>query len=1166
MSQARSLQPGFLVVHANAPEQLRALVVNWLQRYPLMPLESEHILVQSNGIAQWLKLALANEPDATEAGCGIASAINVQLPARFIWQLYRNVLGQQHISERSAYSRDLLRWHLLSLLPELPDEPCYAPLRHFFADDPTLLKTYQLAEQLAALYDQYQVYRADWLNLWQDGQDQLVNSRGQLKPLQPDQQWQSSLWRMLHSRISEQQLGDSRAEVHQRFIDKLAAMPAKEAASILPRRLIIFGISAMPQQSLQVLAAIAPFCQVLLAVHNPCQHYWADIISEKELLRAQRHRQSYKAGMPADINDEQLHVHAQPLLASWGRQGRDYIRLLDEFDETAQYKNLFVNQRIDLFQPPEASRLLGMLQHDIYDLRPVRDSQQHWPAIANSDQSIQFHLAHSAMREVEILHDQLLAAFQQDHSLTPRDIMVMVPDIAGYAPLIQAVFASIKPEDPRYIPFTIADLPPGTEQPMFKAVEQLMALAQSRFQLSDILDLLEVPAVRQRFGIDESGLPLLHHWLQDAGARWGLDATQRHSLDLPDGLHHYSWQFALDRMLLGFATGPVPDTEQGVDGWHGIDPYTEISGLEAALLGPLYQLLAKLKQYWQLLQQPHSPEQWQQLLNGLLQDFLQPTLTDEQALLAQLYEALDQWFSDCQQAGLSTALPAPIVAQSWLSLATQPGVQQRFLSGGVTFATLLPMRAIPFRHICLLGMNDGAFPRQQPRQDFDLMQTDMRPGDRSRREDDRYLLLEAVLSARDRLYISWVGRSIHDNSERAPSMLIGQLRDHLAQCWRLSDNAVAGDTDNTGLLQHLTTEHPLQPFSPRYFKQSEPGLFSYQQEWLAETVAAQQPEKLSHWQPTEPVNLRQLTEFIRDPVKSFFTQRLTIWLGQTNLATENDEAFALDGLSRWQLQQQLLSRVQQALADNQPLAAAVNNGLAQMQRRGELGVGAASALHASQLAEPVLVLAGRLEQLQQRFPDRLKARAVHWQHQDIELQDWLTQLRQNASGEQCQLLLSASALVKQRKYQWRHLVLPWLSHLLANTLGPCQTIVLSQAGEVTFAQLTEKAAAEQLNPLLSYYLQAHQAPWPLELECAILYLQQTDSGKFSREQILAQCEKCYQGDSYNPGVVQFNPYLQRLFPDFQQLTASGDFARLAERLYRPLLTALSQAEIAREAE
>ncbi|KKO46182.1 hypothetical protein WG68_07485 [Arsukibacterium ikkense] len=1166
MSQASLLQPGFLVVHANAPEQLRALVVNWLQRYPLAPLESEQILVQSNGIAQWLKLALASEPDAPEPGCGIAAAIDVQLPGRFIWQLYRQVLGREQITERSAYSRELLRWHLLSLLPQLPDKPCFAPLKHFYADDPSLIRTYQLAEQLAALFDQYQVYRADWLNLWQQQQDQLLNARGQRTALKPEQQWQSELWRLLHARISEQQLGDSRAEIHQRFIDKLATLSATEAIKLLPRRLIIFGISAMPQQSLQVLSAIAPFCQVLLAVHNPCQHYWADIISEKELLRAERHRQPYKAGMPPNIREEQLHGHAQPLLASWGRQGRDYIRLLDEFDETAQFKNLFVNQRIDLFQPPEANHLLGMLQHDIYDLRAVQDSQQHWPPIAATDQSIQFHLAHSAMREVEILHDQLLAAFEQDHSLTPRDIMVMVPDISGYAPLIQAVFAALKPEDPRYIPFTIADLPPGTEQPLFKAVEQLMALAQSRFQLSDILDLLEVPAVRQRFAIEETAVPLLHQWLQAAGARWGLDATQRQSLDLPAGLHQFSWQFALDRMLLGFATGPVSEAEQHSDGWHGIEPFTDISGLEASIIGPLYQLLARLKHYWQLLQQPHSAAQWQLLLSSMLQDFIQPELTDEQALLALLNEALDEWYSHCQQAGLNTLLPAQIVAESWLKLVAQPGVQQKFLSGGVTFATLLPMRAIPFRQICLLGMNDGAFPRQQPRQDFDLMQADLRPGDRSRREDDRYLLLEALLSARDRLYISWVGRSVHDNSERAPSMLIGQLRDHLALCWRAASEPVDISIKQQDLLAQLTTEHPLQPFSPRYFSQTEPALFSYQHEWLAETAPATLTEPLSVWQPTEPISLRQLSDFVRDPVKSFFTQRLTIWLGQAELSGDNDEAFALDGLARWQLQQQLMTRVQQALADEQPLVSAVNQALAQMQRRGALGVGAAASLHAQQLAEPVLALAGRLKQLQHAYPISQKAQAVHWQYQTLELQDWLSQLRLNSSGQQCQLLLSASALVRDRKYQWRHLVLPWLSHLLANTLQPCQSIVLSQAGELHFAELTATAAAAKLDQLLGYYLQAHQAPWPLELECAMLYLQQTDSGKLSSEQILQQCEKRYQGDSYNPGIVQHNPYLQRLFPDFKQLARHGDFMRLAEQLYRPLLHAVTQADAVGAAE
>lgn len=1163
MSQCTALQPGFLVVHANAPEQLRALVVNWLQRYPLAPLESEQILVQSNGIAQWLKLALASEPDAAEPGCGIAAALNVQLPARFIWQLYRQVLGNEHITERSAYSRELLRWHLLTVLPQLPPDQAFAPLRHFYADDPTLIKTYQLSDQLAALYDQYQVYRADWLNLWQQGHDQIINARQQITPLSTEQCWQSQLWRLLQARIKSLQQGDSRSEIHQRFISKLAALSAIDAAKLLPRRLIIFGISALPQQSLQVLAAIAPYCQVLLAVHNPCQHYWADIISEKDLLRAERQRQVYKVGMPTDLKEEQLYVHAHPLLASWGRQGRDYIRLLDEFDETARYKDLFVNQRIDIFNAPAAGHLLGMLQQDIFELRPVHESKQLWPEIAFCDNSIQFHLAHSAMREVEILHDQLLAAFQQDHILKPRDIMVMVPDIVLYAPLIQAVFAAIKPDDPRYIPFTIADLPPATEQPIFKAVEQLLDLARSRFQLSDIIDLLEVPAVRQRFAIDESAVPLLHQWLQAAGARWGLDCEQRQSLALPAGLHQFSWQFALDRMLLGFATGPVAATEQGADGWHGIEPFTDISGLDAALIGPLYQLLAQLKHYWQWLQHPHDPAKWQHLLTTLLQDFFQAEQTDELAILSQFNEALDEWYSHCQQAELHTELPAQIVATSWLALVSEPGIQQRFLSGGVTFATLLPMRAIPFRHICLLGMNDGAFPRQQARQDFDLMRADSRPGDRSRREDDRYLLLEALLSARDRLYISWVGRSVHDNSERAPSMLIGQLRDHLAQCWQGS-KAGNKPNDEQHLLAQLTTEHPLQPFSLRYFEQTDPGLFSYQHEWLLQS-ALPEATALTEWQPADAITLRQLSDFVRDPVKSFFNQRLTIWLGQEQRASDNDEAFALDGLARWQLQQQLLQQLQHTLAAAEPLEAALEQTLAAMQRRGALGIGAAVNLHAQQLFEPVMALAERYNQWLQRFPIAQKAKAVQWQTAGLELQDWLSQLRLSATGQQCQLLLSPSAIIKERRYQWRHLVSPWLNHLLANTLQPCQTLLLSQAGELSFAAIPAAVAGEQLDQLLRSYWQAHQTPWPLELECAMHYLSNIESVKYSTEDLLKQCQKKYQGDSYNPGIVQRNPYLQRLFPDFQQLYQEGAFVAHATTLYQPLLLAVQQASSAQEA-
>ncbi|MDL4861376.1 exodeoxyribonuclease V subunit gamma, partial [Halomonas elongata] len=350
-----TLQPGFMVVHGNRLEDLRDLAVTWMRSHPLTPLEDETILVQSNGISQWLKLALAADDPQ---GSGVAAALDVTLPARFLWQAYRSVLvhrdGEGAVPPESPLDKPRLIWRLMRLLPALLDDPLFAPLSRFLADDDDLRKRHQLAERLADLFDQYQVYRADWLSAWAEGRDELIDARGQAKPLAEDQRWQPTLWRRLRDDIGEDGLSSSRAWVHTRFLEACRGLTPETRPSGLPRRVVVFGISSLPRQTLEALAAIARVSQVILCVHNPCRHYWADIIEHKDLLRAARKRQQRRPGMPIELDDTQLHLHAQPLLAAWGKQGRDYLRLLDEFDDQESYRARFEAEslRIDLFESP----------------------------------------------------------------------------------------------------------------------------------------------------------------------------------------------------------------------------------------------------------------------------------------------------------------------------------------------------------------------------------------------------------------------------------------------------------------------------------------------------------------------------------------------------------------------------------------------------------------------------------------------------------------------------------------------------------------------------------------------------------------------------------------------------------------------------------------------
>ncbi len=1147
MQEADSPVPGFMIVHGNRLESLRHLVVSWLARHPLAPLENEIMLVQSNGIAQWLKQALAADVSADESGgCGIAAAIDVQLPARFMWQAYRSVLGSESVPETSPLDKQPLIWRLMRLLPVLVDAPAFEPLRRFLRDDEDCRKRYQLAERLADLFDQYQVYRADWLADWAAGRDQLRQARDGIRSLEGPDLWQPALWRALLEDVGEARLSDSRAGIHPRFVAALGE--AAQRPEGLPRRVVVFGISSLPAQYVEALAAMGRHCQVLLCVLNPCQHHWGDIIADQDLLRHQYRRHARRPGAPAQLDEHTLHQHAHPLLAAWGKQGRDYINLLDSHDDQADYRAAFepINGgRIDLFDQPDTGTLLGQLQDDIRDLRPLHETRERWPAVDPAgDASVRFHIAHSAQREVEILHDQLLDAFDRDSTLRPRDVIVMMPDVDSYAAHVQAVFGQYRAGDPRHIPFSLADQQQRGQEPLLIALEHLLRLPDSRLPVSEMLDLLEVPAVRERFGLSEAELPTLQRWIEGAGIRWGLDQQRREALGMPPGLDATSWRFGLRRMLLGYAAGQSP-------AWAGIEPYDEIGGLDAALIGPLSSVLQRLDQHERALAEPAPPAVWGARLRAVLDDFFSAHGERDQLLLAQLHESLAGWLELCEAVQLEESLPLNVVAEAWLDGASQAQLSQRLLGGTVSVCTLMPMRAIPFRRVCLLGMNDGDYPRAQPPLDFDLMGRDYRPGDRSRREDDRYLLLEALLSARDALYVSWVGRSIRDNSDRPPSVLIGQLRDHLRSGWQ-----PAGDYD---LLAALTTEHPLQPFSRAYFDGSS-DLFSYAGDWLKlhETaMPAQANLPLSSLQPDAPIDLVALQRFLRSPVEHFFSARLKVWMGEEDSVAEDDEPFAISGLERHQLSQWLLEQAQDGSDDADPdvlLWAAAER----LQHRGRMPLAGFGELARQQLIEPLRDQLLRYREqagiwdclLEHPLP--LLASAP-----GIELRSWLAGVRQsNQAPGQVRLQMVTGSLLGARGkgLRWRKLLSELCLHVVAVASGHRLTTWLIGADATVRLQPLEREQAWAIvGDWLLGWLEGLCRPLPVAVETAFVMLTEDDP-----EKALGKARTCYDGSDFALGEVHKSVAMQRSYSSFASLLATEEFEGWVEALYRPLAQAAQQ--------
>ncbi|MEY3289885.1 MAG: hypothetical protein RLZZ419_2127 [Pseudomonadota bacterium] len=1149
-SHKTPLDSGIAVIHSNKLEELGDVVEYWLREHPLAPLENEVFLVQSNGMGQWLQQSLAKN-----SALGIAAAIKVQLPSSLIWAVYRSVLGSQ-IPKEQLLAKSPLTWRLYRLLPTLITRPEFQILATFLAVDSNSRKRYQLAEQLADLFDQYQVYRSDWIADWAAGLDSLRDTHEKRQIMPEEQRWQPALWRAVLGDLGDQYSPfASRASVHTRFMTHIDTLDLPPVG--MPRRIIVFGLSSLPQQSLEVLAKLGKFCQIVLFINNPCQHYWADIIEDKELLKAERRRQAYKSGMTGSLSAEELHLHAQPLLAAWGKQGRDYIRLLDQFDDTKAYANWhWPDSKIDLFkdycEPGEGS-LLQQLQQSILDLEPLPAKPVELPEV---DNSLVFHIAHSPQREVEILHDQLLARFNSAENLNPRDVIVMVPDISKYAPHIRAVFGNMKSGDPRYIPYSLADQQQRGQNPLLVAAEALLNLPDSRFAVSEFLGLLEVPALRRRFAIDEAAIPKLHQWVEEAGIRWGLDAAQRaQTVAMPKDLEANTWQFGLRRMLLGYAVGASA-------AFNAIEPYDEIGGLDAQWVGGLSYLLETLEKQANLLRKDQSYQVWQETLSALLEDFFDVTSSEEERkTLEILTRSLARWGEICEQAGLTDQdnLPLNVVREAWLATIDEPNLQQRFLSSRINFCTLMPMRAIPFRLICLLGMNDGDYPRSQPAHSFDLMSQrgQYRSGDRSRRQDDHYLFLEALLSARQQLYISWIGRNIRDNSERPPSVLISQLRDVLKLGWQLEDN-------KPDLLKALTVEHPLQPFSKKYVdKNRDVRLFTYAREWFeaSESVSLSNSTPATVYEKTFTLNLKSLGRFLKAPVKTFCNNTLKFGFDDETITSEDNEPFGFNNLESYLLRKNLLDALHSEIPDNPDTF--LEQQRTTMARQGKLPLGGFAYAAYADIADPVNHAWQRYQTLLTLWPDEIDARIIdlHFTLPDgitIQLTGELINLRQNSDGMNQGLIdLTAQALLgNTRKIKYHNLLAYWVQHLAGCAAGMnLQTLVMGSDSIIEIAMIEQSAAFAQLNTLLEAWYQGMQAPLPVACKTAFAWL------GASPDKAIDIAKSTYQGDDWTQGEVDYDTYLARFFPTFahlNQMTVQGDFKAWTETLYGAAFTQINQ--------
>jgi exodeoxyribonuclease V gamma subunit len=1055
------------VYHSNRLETL----VDELARVtadPLLdPFRSETVVLQNQGMARWISQQLAGRN-------GISARLDFPLPASFLWQVLVAWLPDR--SETTGYDKGTLLWRVRKLLPSLLGHPAFSSLQGYLAGDNSGVKLFQLSQRIADLFDQYLVYRPDLALGWEEGSGE---------------DWQAMLWRALCSDGDHAHRARLLAEL------EVAMGRGGPRSRVLPERVSLFGLSALAPVYVRVLGKLARHLPVHLFFLNPCREYWSDLVDEPG--QARRRARAQRAGLPDPTGLLDL---GNPLLASLGHAGQVFLDQLLELGGVDH----------DRFVTPAGNCLLYQVQRDLLDLT---DPRQEAPpkVVAPDDLSIQLHSTHGRLREIQVLHDRLLRLFQRLDGLEPRDVIVMAPDIDRYAPYVEAVFGAA--EATMRIPWSVADRRAEAQQPVAEALKILLALPRSRFEASELLSLLEVAAVRRRFGLDDDGLERIRTWVRESGVRWGESGAMRAELGLPNEPAN-SWAFGLDRLFLGYALPPELDA----DPYANVLPYVDVEGGEVEYLGLLQSFVETLGSWRRRLAAPRNLADWRLAVGELLAAVFELD-DEEEALLQRFRDGLDELVSQAETAGFDQSVSLDVLRALIEGLLGDTGGAHRFLTGRVTFCNMVPMRSIPFRVVCLIGMSGADFPRSQRPLSFDLMARHPRRGDRSRRRDDRYLFLEALLSARDVLYLSWVGNDERDNSVKVPSVVIDELLDYLRQGYRLTNGA--------NLAEHLVVRHPLQPFSRSYFDGSDGRLFSYARAWLdaarteveAQIAPFAETELEAAEEELRTLDIEELIRFLRNPAQSFLIQRLGLKLPDEVEIPEDTEPFDADNLERYQLRQSLL----QGLLNERDRTSI----LARMRGEGSLPHGApGELLFDEQLQEA----APFVERLRWRLSEELEPIEVDLQLGGFRLQGQLRNLQ-------------PTGLVSYRfgKLKSKDRLGFWVQHLVTNLLKPEGIDLLGTyvAQDLTLSLLPVENPAELLFDLLDLRWQGLRKPLPFFPETALAWIEKGDGNAF---------DQAWSGE-FNPARERDQVPVRIAFRGRDPI--GEEFRKSAERILQPML-------------
>ncbi len=861
---------------SNDLNELFKRFVEVVDRDNLAPLEPEIVVVQTDGIKKWLSLNFAQSK-------GICCNVEYLSPKKVIYNLLSQI--GLNFNENYLYEKENLFWLILNIISKSDED--FGPLSKYIRDIDNSdikndeVKLAQIAAATSDLFDQYFTYRPQLIDNWEKGSKKYVNN----EKSKIDEEWQFNLFSRIKEKIVEKTLP---TQIYELLDKKL-----NNEKQVLYKRINFFAISVLPPFYIFILNKFAPYLDIYLYLLNPSSDFWYEDISEKA-------EKKIALTTGKDV-EEQYYSVKKGILTDFGKLGRDF------FINLISGSNIDINQNECFIYNECPNDMLSIIKEDILLNKDTEEKIE----VNDNDYSIEIHSCHSPMREVEVLYNRLLNIFENNKGkspgdvnyISPNDILIMTPDISEYAPYVEAVFSKQKKNE-MYIPYSISDVNYMDESSFIKIFMDILKLVRGRYSASEIFNLIEFEGIRKKFKLSETDINLLRICINESGIRWGLDAAHREE----EGLEQskiYSWEFGIERLLLSLIY-------EKDDLYNNILTVKGIGTSSREAVYALVEFINIINELYSYSKDKHCINEWYRKLTELIGQIFEvntENLKDFKSLIFML-ENMSRSYKVYVIKNPPISVGIDFIIEYLKGNMKDKRQSYKFLDGNLNFCEMIPMRSIPFKVICIIGLNDDTFPRKRKPLSFDLIAQDPMRGDRNLRENDKYLFLETIISASQKLYLSYVGQDIITNDELPPSALITQFLYNIKRRFKFSD-------ENIKIEDSLINKHPLFSFNEKYFMKNGSDMFiNYSEDdFIAvkskkegyANIESRIKEKIEVDNDLDDkiININDLMSFFGNPIEYFFRRTLGINLDDRELSVEDKEPFNL-GIDEYNIKSSII--------------------------------------------------------------------------------------------------------------------------------------------------------------------------------------------------------------------------------------------------------------------